>query len=347
MHQVAINPGCADISAVAFCRGSNKEITPCAFSRVKSSGFCNGMVVEMKEATDAISALLGNIKDKIGANFQHVYSTISSSTIKVVPSEGTLVLSKYGREIFERDIKKCVDTASTIKVPLDRAVLHSFVKGFALDGEENISNPVSLDGVKLSAKVNVITVDSTVVKNLSKCISQAGYVPAGFVLSGLAASFRAMDEQDKKDGSALVNVSAGAVETVVFGDGQLNDCRIFPVGTDDFVIEPGRIEKDILQDVVDKMRTMEGWKKVKKAVIIGNAILSDNFIESVEPFFDIPVAAGICLPRPFENLPPDMTGYIGGLGLIDYLEAKKNKKRSSRPVRAVFEHISNFIDSYF
>ena len=301
----------------------------------------------MKDAISSVSGSLAAIKDKIGANIQEVYCTVSAAGIKVVPSEGTLLLSKYGREIFERDINKCIEIARAVKMPLDREVLHSVIKCFQVDDEDNIVSPRRLEGVKLSASINNITISSNVIKNVSKCISQAGFIPSGFVFSGIAASFRALDEQDKKAGVLLMNMCSELIEGVIFSEGILYDCKVFPFGTNEILIEEGIIDEDLIKNIMDKLRNLKGWNRIKKIVMTGDAVLNDNFIELLEPYFIFPIEAGKCLSKHFEHLPPDKTGYIGSLGIVDYLQEKRYEEKKSSGWRLLLGHIASFIDKYF
>ena len=344
---VAIDPGAFDMTTVAFQWGKSGDAIPSAFTRTSCRGFRNGVVINLKDAITSVSGAMASIKEKIGSNVQDVYCTISAAGIRVSPSEGTLLLSKYGREIFERDIKKCVEIARAVKISLDREVLHSVITSFKVDDEESIMSPRRLEGVKLKANINNITINSSVIKNISKCISQAGYIPSGFVFSGLAASFRALDEQDKKSGVLLMNVCSELIETVIFFEGILVDCKVFQTGTNEVVVEDGIVEEALIKDILEKLRLMSGWNRVKKIVMIGDAVLNDNFIEQVEQYFPVPIKAGKCLSKHFEHLPPDKTGYIGSLGIVDYLQEKRHLKKRSSGWRLFAEHVSGFVDKYF
>jgi hypothetical protein len=346
-YSLALDPRVTDMAAVAFQWGRNGDAIPGGFARVPCKGFRNGIVVNMKDAVASVARAVENIKVKTGTNIQQIYSTVSAAGISISRSEGTIVLSRYGREIFERDIRKCVEIAETVKTPLDRDVLHSMVRDFTVDDEENILDPRNLEGVKLRARVNNITVNSNVIKNISSCIARAGYVPAGFVFSALASSFRALEDEDRKSGVILVNICSELIEAVIYFEDILYDSKVIAGGSNELIVEEGTLSGDFVESLINELRGMKGWKYVKRIILTGEAVMNDNFIELLEPRFQMPVKAGKCLSKPFEHLPPDKTGYIGSLGMIDFLQEKRQKKKKSAPWRLFGDYITSFIDEYF
>lgn len=346
-YLLSMDPGPMDMAIVAFQWGKNGDPIPSEFIRTPCRGFKNGYVVNMHDAITSVSNAVEKIKVKIGSDIENIYSTVSDASIKMIQSEGTVLLSKYGREIFERDIKKCVEIAKILKIPIERELLHSIVRSFSVDEEPDIMDPRKLEGVKLNAIVNNITINGSVIKNISRCIAQAGYVPAGFVFSGVALSYRSMDGNDRKYGGLLINICSSSIEAITFFQDILCDCTVIPFGAENILSAGGTLSSNVMSDILEKLRNMKGWKYVKKVILTGEAVLNDNLIELIEPHFDFPVQAGKCISKPFEHLPPDKAGYIGSLGVIDFLHEKMLKKKISGGIYFLAERISSFIDSYF
>ena len=344
----SIDVGNSRISAVAARWDKNRDYVLEGLVHASSGGFRKGMVTDASVAADSIAGVLKKLKAKTGRKFHDVYAGVSSTSVTVVPSTGVLLLSKYGREVLERDIKKCVSIGSTIKIPLDKEPLHRIVDGFFIDEEREIKNPLNLEGVKLGVRVNIITISSSALRNMSKCIAQAGYVPAGFIFSGLASAYRVLTEDDRKTSVALVDMSEDMTEVMVFVRGVLTGCRVLPVGACDIQSDAGEVDAAELDKFISKLISLPGWDKVSKIKVIGEGVLADNIIESLEKVFAFPVAAGTCLVKPFEELPPERGGYIASLGMLDYLQEERHKKRhTGNLLKRSFDKTIAFLDRYF
>jgi cell division protein FtsA len=234
-HFAVIDAGNDGISAIAARWAKNGEYVLEGFHRGRSGGLVEGVVTDDALATDRIRETLSALKKKTGKNFHHVYSAASSPSVAVIPSGGSILISKYGREVSERDMNRCADISSTVKVPLDRVILHKVVRGFSIDGERPIRDPINLEAVKLGADVRIITINGSVVKNLSKCIAQAGYVPQKVVFSGLAASRRIISREEELGETAFVNVHGLITEVLLFSGGSLENSRVFSKGSNDLL----------------------------------------------------------------------------------------------------------------
>ncbi|MFH1847386.1 MAG: hypothetical protein ABH869_07530 [Candidatus Omnitrophota bacterium] len=343
-----LDAGCQGINAVAAQWGKDSDYTIEGFCRGASKGFRKGRAIDVSMAVDSISGVLDILKGKTGKRIQDIYMGVTSVSIEVTPSSGILVLSKYGREVTLKDIARCKRIASTIKLPINREVLHGTVKGFYLDGEVNIKWPVNLEGVKLGVDMNVITVSSSVLSNLSKCISLAGYVPAGFIFSGFASACRVLDFEDKEEGTALIDISSDMTEILIFSEGLLADCKVFSSGTQDFCLKNDGINGNLIEELCSRITGLPYWQKVNKISLIGEGSLKDSLIETLEERFNIPISTGVCKVRPSEDLPADRMGYIGSLGVLDYLTEERRTTQTDRSIipRGI-NAVMGFIDKYF
>ncbi|MEA3489126.1 MAG: hypothetical protein U9R44_02140 [Candidatus Omnitrophota bacterium] len=343
-----IDPGSKSITAVAAKWNKTSDYILEGFCRVGSRGFHKGLVTDSAMAADSVSAVLKKLREKTGRRIHDVYAGISSTSVKVIRSSGVLLLSKYGREIHCGDIERCVHIGSTIKLPLDKEPLHRSVEGFSIDGEREIKNPLNLEGVKLGVRVNILTINSTVLRNMSRCISQAGFIPSGFVFSGLASAQRVLTGEKKDEGVILLDISEDITEVMVFYRGVLNSCMVLPLGAVDISQERRNIETAVLDKLVSQLDSLPGKERIRKAVVIGEGLLVDNLIDSLERIFSVPVSAGTCIVRPFEELPPERAGYICSLGILDHLQHERQKqRRNGNVLKRVFDRGREFIDRYF
>jgi len=343
-----IDAGRSEVAAIMARRLKNGDCVFEALARVKSDAFNNGVVSDIVKASGSISEVLNKLIEKSGKKAQDVYAVVTSASVERISSSGMVLLSKYGREVRQRDISRCIDIASTVKIPLDKEPLHKIAREFYIDGEKGIKNPIDLEGVKLGVDVNILTINSSVLNNMSKCIAHAGFVPAGFIFSGLASSYRFLNDEDRNMVTAIVNTHKDLTEIMIFDQGTLADCRVFSYGTDEFVSKNGIIARSTLENLYSEAVKLYGWENVQKIIISGTGALFDELIETSEQFFNIPVVAGICARKDYEELPPERAEYSAPLGVLDYL-THENKKNHicTGSLKKLLSGAVKFIDKYF
>ncbi|MCK4852056.1 MAG: hypothetical protein KAS86_02970 [Candidatus Omnitrophica bacterium] len=339
---------CEDISAVAARWGRNGEYIPEGFSMSRSRGIHKGVITDMALAADSISNVLQKLKKKGAGRIRDVYASVSPASVGIVSSSGTLLLSRYGREISRPDVEKCIRVGSIVKLPLGTEALHRIVREFSLDGQNGIRNPARLEGVKLSVDMNILTVDSSVVRNLNKCIALAGFAASGVIFSGIAYAHRTLTEKDKENGVALVNMCKDLTEALVFHKRILTACKVFGPGMDDVFAADNSVKKKEMDRLMTVLRSLEGWPLIREIVITGDAALRDDILGPLEDLSGCPVRFGSCISRPFEDLPADRIGYIGCLGMLDYLHEEEKARRVKRNLFKETSHkVLRFLDKYF
>jgi len=341
---VAIDPDPAGITAVSARWEKNGDCTPESFCRVSSKGFTRGEVADLARASDSVIEVMEKLRENTGKVPQDIYAGVSSPSVRLMPSSGMVLLSRYGREITPADIIRCEDIASTVRIPLDRVWLHRMVKGFSIDGDGPVKNPLNLEGVKLGVDMNILTINASVTRNMSKCISQAGFVPAGFVFSALAASNRAVPEDARQGGALFLGIHKDVTEAIVFSGHGVADCRVFAQDT----AGGEGMDTAVLEKMFDRIRSLSGWDGVIKTVVTGEGALMDGVIERLEALLGIPVTAGTCAVRPLEDLPVSRAGYIGVLGILDHLQEERRHTRTpGRGLQRIARNVTGFLDKYF
>ncbi len=344
----ALNARSNEIALVAGRWNKSGDYAIEGFSRSPSRGINKGVVTDVAMATDSIAQALEKLREKTGKKIHEVYAGISSSSIDIIPSRGVVVLSKYGREVTTRDIAKCIKVGSIVKLPLEKEALHRVVNGFTLDDEKRMKNPMNLEGVKLSAELDIITINSTVLRNLTKSINLAGYTCSGFVFTGFASALRILSKEDKEEGAVLLDIGEDLTEMLIFDKDILIDCKAFNIGTKDLVSRISGIDKNKVNYLCSKLFKQKSWSNSRRVVIAGEGALAENLIESFEEALYSEVKAGTCSIKPFEDLPADRIGYASCLGILDHFHEQELEKRHAGNIakRAV-NRILSFIDSYF
>ncbi|MFH1411125.1 MAG: cell division protein FtsA [Candidatus Omnitrophota bacterium] len=340
-----VNIGSTNVTAVSVRWNRSGDYAIEKFSRVPSRGFLRGAVSDSGAATDTIGEVIGRLDTK---GIRDVYAGISSSSLGLTKGIGTVLVSKYGREISRFDIKRCIKMASIVKMPIEKEPIHRIVAGFAVDGEDGIHDPFNLEGIKLDAHVNVVTVNSSVIRNMQRVIADSGSVPAGFIFSGLASAYRILSEEDMQKGAIFLAIRRDLQETLVFNDGILCGVRVSHGGTEEMMSGEAGVQEEALRTLYSDTKSLEGWDKVRKIVVFFEDAMTEEFIDAAENVFKLPVKIGNCSVRPFEKLPQDRVGYVGSLGMLDYLYSERLKDRRNTDLfKGAADKIINFIDSYF
>lgn len=343
-----IDPGSFEIAAIAARWTNSGDYVIEGFARTDSRGIRKGIVTDIPSATNSIAELIAKLCERTGKPVRDVYAGVSSPSVNIVPSAGSVLLSRYGREVTEKDIEDCVEVGSALKLPLEVESLHKIVRDFHLDGEKGIKNPLNLDGVKLEAYVNVVTISSSAVRNMSRCISEAGLLPAGLVFSGLALAYRMLTDEDRAKGTLLLDVSADLTGAMLYHGGILSSCKAFSVGVEELMASEDKVDESKMDLVASRIMTLPAWDKVTSVVIAGDGARHDALIECFENMFKCPVKAGTCIIKPFEEFPPEAIAYAGSLGMLDYLQEEKRKEKISKnAMRRWYNRAMRFVEKYF
>lgn len=347
-YAAALDTGAGHISAVAVRWENSGDFTVLAYHTCPSSGLSRGVVTDLSEATASVENALAGLVEKAGKKIHKVYISVNSTSVSVVPAQGILLLSRYGREVSQRDINRCVAVGSTIRVPLERQVLHSMVRGFSVDGEIAIRNPLNMEAVKLGVNMNMLTISSSAVRNIANCVARAGYIPERTVFSGLASSYRLLGEEERMRGVALVEIDRDISTVVVFHGGAISGCRVFPAGYREVVLNGCFDEDPLLSEIVERSAGIEGWKTVRSVVLGGEGGCDEPLLSALEERMALPVKPGACAARPFGSIPPEKASYVTCLGILDHVKETRTRELHSRNVlKRCASRFSSFLDKYF
>ncbi len=344
-----MDAGAEEIFVLAASRSKNGDHTLEGFNRVPRAVSPGDKDGGLYPPAENVREALDGLSRKTGKRFHKVYAGISSPSVKVISSSGSVLISRYGREVNFRDIRKCIDIGSLCRIPLDREVLHKIVTGFSVDGESPIRDPEGLEAMKLGVNVNMLTINATTLGNMSRVISRAGYIPAGFVFSPFACSFRVFAEEDRMDRTAFIVPHRKRTEILLFSFGDLEDCKVLDRSIEDSANTPGYSDADEKYGwLAEEITSMNGWRKMRRIVIPGARFPSEEFMRFMETTFGMPLRVGFPSARPFEGLPEDAPGYAAALGILDHLrnEAQGMSGRGS-PAKRLFHQVAGFLDEYF
>lgn len=196
-----------------------------------SQGIRRGVIVDIDEAVSSISEALEKAERMTGLTLDHAVVSVGGAQITSQESHGVIAVARADGEITENDVVRVVDASQAISIPANREILHVIPKNFTVDGQSGIKDPVGMSGIRLEVDSQIIQASVPFIKNLTKCILQAGLEIDDLVLAPLAAAQAVLSKKQKELGVALIDLGGGTTGLVVFEEGNLVSSTILSVGS--------------------------------------------------------------------------------------------------------------------
>jgi cell division protein FtsA len=193
-----------------------------------SDGIRKGVVVNIESTVESIKRAVAAAEEISGYSIKSVYAGIAGTHIRGQNSLG--IVAVKAREIDEDDMERAIEAAKAIAVPMDREILHALPQSFVVDEQEGIRYPVGMSGVRLEAKVHVVTSGVTSLHNIINAITRVGLDINEIVLEQLAASEAVLSSDEKDLGVALLDIGGGTTKIAVFTEGCIKHTAVLPIG---------------------------------------------------------------------------------------------------------------------
>ena len=193
-----------------------------------SSGLQKGVVVNIDSTMDSIKKAVEEAELMSECEIRSVFTGIAGSHIKGMNSHG--IVAVKGGEVGEYDVKKALEAAQAIAIPLDRKVIHILPQYYIVDDQDGVKNPIGMSGVRLEAKVHVITGSVTSVQNIIKSVNRVGLDVNDIILEPLASSEAILSQDEKDLGVALIDIGGGTTDIAVFAEGSIQHTAVLPLG---------------------------------------------------------------------------------------------------------------------
>jgi cell division protein FtsA len=196
-----------------------------------STGIKKGVVINIESTVESIKKAVKEAESLTGVQIDAVYVGITGAHIKGFNSNGAVVIK--GEEITPLDVERAKEYASAVYIPLDREVLQVIPTGFILDGQDGIRDPVGMAGVRLEAKVHIITAGVSSVQNILKCCEKTGLEVIEIVFQPIASAEAVLTDDERELGVAVVDIG-GTTDIILYKDGRLRHFSVLPVGGNHF-----------------------------------------------------------------------------------------------------------------
>jgi len=191
-------------------------------------GLKKGVVVNIDATVHAIQKAVEEAEHMAGVEITSVYAGIAGSHIKAFHSEGVVAIKD--REVRAGDIERVIEAAKAVSIPQDREILHVVPQEFTVDNQDGIKEPLGMSGVRLEARVHIVTASVAAAQNIIKCCSRCDLQVADLVLEPLATAESVLHSDEKELGVALLDIGGGTSDLVIYNEGALIHTLVLPIG---------------------------------------------------------------------------------------------------------------------
>jgi cell division protein FtsA len=224
----ALDIGTSKACALVVELGERDEMAVLGYGVARCNGLRKGVVVNIDATVAAISEALTEAEKTSGVKIGGATVGIAGSHIRGFNSHG--IVAVRGGEVGPRDVERVIDAARAVAIPLDRQVLHVLPQQFAVDEQEGVHDPVGMAGVRLEARIHIVTAAQGYAQNLVKCCEHAGVDVSAMVLEPLASAEAALFPEERELGVALVDIGGGTTDIIVFHGSAVMHTAVLPIG---------------------------------------------------------------------------------------------------------------------
>jgi cell division protein FtsA len=234
-----------------------------------SRGLKKGVVVNIESTVHSIQRAVEEAELMAGCQIHSVYAGIAGSHIRSLNSHGIVAIRD--KEVTPGDIERVIDAARAVAIPADQKILHILPQEFVIDNQEGIREPVGMSGVRLEAKVHMVTGAVSAAQNIIKCVRRCGLEVDDIILEQLASSYSVLTDDEKELGVCIVDIGGGTTDIAVFTEGSIRHTAVIPIAGD-------QVTNDIAVALRTPTQSAEEIK-IKYACALTQMASSDETIE--------------------------------------------------------------------
>ena len=266
---VGLDIGTSKVVAIVGEINESNQIEVVGIGMHPSRGLKKGVVVNIESTVHSIQKAIEEAELMAGCDIHSVYAGIAGSHIRSLNSHGIVAIQD--KEVSLNDVDRVIDAARAVAIPADQKILHILPQEFLIDSQEGILDPIGMSGIRMEAKVHMVTGAESAAQNITKCIQKCGLEVDDIVLEQLASSYAVLTEDEKELGSCLVDIGGGTTDIAVFQGGALQHTAVIPIAGD-----------QVTNDIAVSMRTPTQYAediKIKYACALSQLANPDETIE--------------------------------------------------------------------
>ncbi len=226
---VGLDIGTAKVMAVVAEIMPNGELKLAGLGIAPSNGLKRGVVVNIDATVQSIQQALKEAELMADCKITRVYTGITGSHIRGLNSSGMVAVKD--REVTQADITRVVETAKAINISTDQRLLLVEPQEFIIDGQD-VRDPIGMSGIRLEAKVHIVTGAQSAAENIIKCVRRCGLEVEQLMLNPLASSLSVLTSDERELGVCLVDIGAGTTDVAIFTNGAIRHTAVIPIAGD-------------------------------------------------------------------------------------------------------------------
>ena len=231
---VGLDIGTHKICAIVAEITEEGRLDVIGIGQAESKGLRKGVVINLEATVESIKKVVEEAELMAGVEIGSAYVGIAGTHIRGFNSRGVIAVSSRNRLIEREDVRRAIEAAKAVSIPMDREILHVLPQEFVVDDQDGIGDPTGMTGTRLEVNVHVITCSSTACQNTITCVNRAGLEVTDTVLTQLAAAEACLTPDEKELGVALVDVGGGTTDLAIFEKGSLWHTGVLQVGGEHF-----------------------------------------------------------------------------------------------------------------
>lgn len=266
---VGLDIGTSKVAAIVGELNGENQIEVIGIGSAPSRGLKKGVVVNLESTVTSIQRAVEEAELMAGCTISSVYVGIAGSHIKSLNSHGIVAIKD--KEVTQHDIDRVIDSARAVAIPADQKIIHILPQEFAIDMQDGIKEPVGMSGIRLEARVHMVTGSVSAAQNIIKCIRRCGLEVDDIVLEQLASCMSVLTDDEKDLGVCLIDIGGGTTDIAVFADGAIKHTAVIPIAGD-----------QVTNDIAVALRTpMPNAEDIKRKHACALASMA-NIEESIE-----------------------------------------------------------------
>lgn len=227
---VGLDIGTSKIVAIVGEMQPDGKVEVIGLGSHPSRGLKRGVVVDIESTEQSIQRAVEEAELMADCEIHSVFAGIAGSHISSLNSQGAVAIRD--KEVVESDVERVLESARAVAVPADQRILHVLPQEFVIDSTDGIRQPIGMSGVRLEARVHLVTAAVSAVQNVSKCVARCGLQVDDLILQQLASSYAVLSEDEKDLGIGLVDIGAGTTDIAVFTEGAIRYTACIPIAGD-------------------------------------------------------------------------------------------------------------------
>ncbi len=227
---VGLDIGTSKVVAIVGELGEDGTIEVIGLGSHPSRGLKKGVVVNIESTVQSIQRAVEEAELMAGCQIDAVYAGIAGSHIRSLNSHGIVAIRD--KEVMQSDVDRVIDAAQAVAIPADQKVLHIVPQEYVIDSQEGVKEPLGMSGVRLEAKVHLVTCAVNAAQNIEKCVRRCGLEVRDVILEQLASSYAVLTEDEKELGVCLVDIGGGTTDIAIFTEGAIRHTAVIPIAGD-------------------------------------------------------------------------------------------------------------------